>query len=215
MAAGADEADGLPPLDLVFVSACHSVQGGEAFVAAGVPHVVAVRREAQLQDKAACAFADAFYFALFKGKSVQQAFDIARQAVSNDPSVLRAESESAKFLLLPHDADHSHALFAEAADGPYAERHACHLHASCMPPACLLHASCMPPACLLHASCMPPACLLHASRMPPAVPCLLHAAAASMSRPMPRWRPESVVPRDMHIHVSHARLRAHGHAHFT
>ena len=35
-------------------------------MAAGVPHVVAVRREAALQDKAACAFADQFYFALFK-----------------------------------------------------------------------------------------------------------------------------------------------------
>jgi hypothetical protein len=43
------------------------VGGGEAFVAAGVPHVVAVRREAQLQDRAACMFAEAFYYALFKG----------------------------------------------------------------------------------------------------------------------------------------------------
>ena len=39
----------------------------QAFVEAGVPHVVAVRREAQLQDKAACVFAEALYFALFKG----------------------------------------------------------------------------------------------------------------------------------------------------
>lgn len=70
--AGADEvasqspSRGHQPLQLCFVSACHSVQGGEAFVAAGVPHVVAVRREAQLQDKAACAFADQFYFAIFR-----------------------------------------------------------------------------------------------------------------------------------------------------
>ena len=92
--------------------------GGEAFVAAGVPHVVAVRREAQLQDKAACAFADQFYFALFKGRTVQSAFDIARQAVSNDPAILRAEHESDKFLLLPANADHGVALCRGLADGP-------------------------------------------------------------------------------------------------
>jgi hypothetical protein len=119
VSAGADSADGeAPPLDFVFVSACHSDQGGEAFVAAGVPHVVAVRREAQLQDKAACAFADQFYFALFKGKTVQQAFDIARQGVSNDPSIFRADFESDKFLLLPSQADHSVALCRGMAEGP-------------------------------------------------------------------------------------------------
>eukprot|EP00966_Prymnesium_polylepis_P101346 2347429-Prymnesium_polylepis.1 len=41
--AGADCSGGRPPLDLAFVSACHSVGGGQAFVNAGVPHVVAVR----------------------------------------------------------------------------------------------------------------------------------------------------------------------------
>lgn len=118
VAAGADGEDGQPPLDFVFVSACHSDQGGEAFVAAGVPHVVAVHRAEQLQDKAACAFADQFYFALFKGKTVQSAFDIAKQAVSNDPSILRAETESGKFLLLPAGADHAVALCRGLPEGP-------------------------------------------------------------------------------------------------
>ena len=117
--AGADGDDaGGQSLDFVFVSACHSDQGGEAFVAAGVPHVVAVRREAQLQDKAACAFADQFYFALFKGKTVQQAFNIAKQGVSNDPSILRAEVESDKFLLLPVGGNHNVALCKDVPDGP-------------------------------------------------------------------------------------------------
>ena len=108
-----------PPLDCVFVSACHSDQAGQAFVAAGVPHVVAVRREAQLQDKAACAFADQFYYAAFRGKTVQQAFDIAKQAVSNDPSIKHAERESHKFLLLPPHGNHHVALFAkESPEGP-------------------------------------------------------------------------------------------------
>ena len=120
-AAGASLAPGEPPpppLDFVFVSACHGAMGGDAFVAAGVPHVVAVRREAQLQDKAACAFADQFYFALFKGRTVQSAFDIAKQAVSNDPAILRAELESDKFLLLPSGADHAVALCKGLGDGP-------------------------------------------------------------------------------------------------
>ena len=47
VAAGAD-GDGAPPLDFAFISACHSVGGGEAFVAAGVPHVVAVRRTTKM-----------------------------------------------------------------------------------------------------------------------------------------------------------------------
>ena len=39
-------AGGTQSVQLVFVSACHSRRAGEAFVAAGVPHVVAVRCEA-------------------------------------------------------------------------------------------------------------------------------------------------------------------------
>ncbi len=63
---------GRPPLDFAFVSACHSAGGGEAFVAAGVPHVVAVKRDAALQDRAACIFAEAFYHALAVGRTVRQ-----------------------------------------------------------------------------------------------------------------------------------------------
>ena len=77
--AGADCEGGRPPLDFAFVSACHSVGGGQAFVDAGVPHVVAVRRDAQLQDKAACVFAGALYHALFRGRSVANAFENGRQ----------------------------------------------------------------------------------------------------------------------------------------
>ena len=117
--AGNEEGAGKPPLDFVFISACHSDQAGEAFVAAQVPHVVCVRREAQLQDKAACAFADQFYFALFRGKTVQSAFDIAKQAVSNDPSILRADAESDKFLLLPLHGEHGVSLCRDVPDGPY------------------------------------------------------------------------------------------------
>ena len=110
---------GAQGLKLVFVSACHSAMGGEAFIAAGVAHVVAVRREAQLQDKAACAFADQFYSALFRGRTVRQSFDIAKQAVGTDPSIVRAELESDKFVLLPVGSDrHDVALYDELPNGP-------------------------------------------------------------------------------------------------
>jgi hypothetical protein len=38
-------------LDFVFVSACHSRKTGEAFLEAGVPHVVCVKVDAQVRAK--------------------------------------------------------------------------------------------------------------------------------------------------------------------
>jgi hypothetical protein len=37
-------------LDFVFVSACHSRRTGEAFVEAGVPHVVCVKVDAMVRE---------------------------------------------------------------------------------------------------------------------------------------------------------------------
>ena len=99
------------------MSACHSAGGGEAFVAAGVPHVVAVERDAALQDKAACIFAEAFYYALLLGRTVGQAFEIGKQAVANQPNIWRASEESNKFLLLPAGGDHNVALCRGLAAG--------------------------------------------------------------------------------------------------
>ena len=53
------------------VSACHSRWTGEAFVACGVQHVIAVRTENELSDEAAKKFTKHFYYALFKGKTVR------------------------------------------------------------------------------------------------------------------------------------------------
>lgn len=57
-------AGGQSGVQLVFVSACHSRKVGDAFVEAGVPHVVAVRLEEPVYDIAAQTFAKAFYQAL-------------------------------------------------------------------------------------------------------------------------------------------------------
>lgn len=63
MLRGLCQAGGLK-LEFVFVSACYSFKAGEAFVEAGVPHVVCVNVDAQLLDAAAMAFTRAFYLAL-------------------------------------------------------------------------------------------------------------------------------------------------------
>ena len=49
---------------------------------------------------------------------MRQAFDIGREAVKNEPHILRAGAESDKFLLLPEDGDHAIALCKALPDGP-------------------------------------------------------------------------------------------------
>lgn len=98
-------------LEFVFVSACHSRRAGEAFVGAGVPHVVCVTVEAQLLDAAAMAFTRAFYLALAVGRTVSDSFDIGKQAVITSPYVPNSLVEGEKFLLLPEDSDHNTPVF--------------------------------------------------------------------------------------------------------
>ncbi len=52
-------------VQFVFVSACHSETAANAFVDAGVPHVIAVKLDAKVGDTAAHIFMDHFYFSLF------------------------------------------------------------------------------------------------------------------------------------------------------
>ena len=66
---------------MVFVSACHSAEAGNAFVAAGVPHVVAVRLDSKVLDKSAMQFAQVFYAHLLGGDTVREAFDTADRTV--------------------------------------------------------------------------------------------------------------------------------------
>jgi len=92
------------PVKLVFVSACHSRLAGEAFMKAGVEHVVAVRTENELSDQAAKNFTKHFYYALFKGRTVQEAFNIGKAIIQTGDFYVRTQAE--KFLLLPEDGDH-------------------------------------------------------------------------------------------------------------
>lgn len=124
VSAGAERGGRRGTLEVAFVSACHSVEGGEAFVKAGVPHVIAVRRDARVQDRAACLFAEAFYYALLRAnRTVRQAFEVGVQAVAHGTGIVAAGDESQKFLLLPESdpaggADrHDRTIFDAALDG--------------------------------------------------------------------------------------------------
>ena len=99
-------------LDFVFVSACHSRPAGDAFLEAGVKHVIcSEQKEQTLNNLAAIVFARDFYRALANGRTLQQAYDLAIHAIKQSPDVPQAELEAKKFVLLPEDKDHNICLF--------------------------------------------------------------------------------------------------------
>lgn len=93
-------------LKFVFVSACHSRSAGEAFLDAGVPHVVCCEQDGhQLLDQAARIFARDFYTAVANGNTLEQAYEFGIVAVLQSPEIKRVagvnpELEAAKFVLL-------------------------------------------------------------------------------------------------------------------
>jgi hypothetical protein len=91
-------------LQFVFVSACYSMEIGEAFVRAGVPHVVCVKVDTKIQDAAAIAFTRAFYVAFLSGKTVKASFAIAKEALKASPYVPNSLLEGPKFVLLPDES---------------------------------------------------------------------------------------------------------------
>jgi len=70
------------PTLLACVLTCHSYRSGQAFVAAGVPHVVCTG--GRLQDDHAAHFCYQFYLALFSGKSIGESFEIANKSLAAD-----------------------------------------------------------------------------------------------------------------------------------
>ena len=103
-------------LHFVFVSACHSSFIGQAFVDAGVPHVVCCRHDTTIRESIAVEFSKSFYRNLACGKYLQQAFDVARE------EILRAE-EAAKFCLLPENANHDVPIFFRKKRWPSKKRY--------------------------------------------------------------------------------------------
>uniref|UniRef100_K3X8K1 NACHT domain-containing protein n=1 Tax=Globisporangium ultimum (strain ATCC 200006 / CBS 805.95 / DAOM BR144) TaxID=431595 RepID=K3X8K1_GLOUD len=92
-------------LKLVFVSSCHSKAIGEVFIQAGVAHVVCVRCEDQILDESSSMFSHSFYHAALTGKTVHQAFEIARVRVRAEMRI--PDSEGDKFVLLESSQIHT------------------------------------------------------------------------------------------------------------
>jgi len=67
---------------LVFINACHSEAVARVFIDAGVPCVVAVNSELKIEDSIAQRFSESFYWQLFEGKTVEEAFRHARAAIA-------------------------------------------------------------------------------------------------------------------------------------
>ncbi|KAF0738881.1 hypothetical protein Ae201684P_008432 [Aphanomyces euteiches] len=101
---------------LVFVSACHSESVAEAFVSAGVPHVVVVPKEDKVLDQKAMEFSKAFYTALLAGHSVLKSFEIGQ--VQAD-IVTVADAHHSKFKLLGNGDHATSFLFSDVPLGRY------------------------------------------------------------------------------------------------
>ena len=67
-------------IQLAFLSACHSEDIGRILVQAGIKRVVAVNKISAISDDLCIRFAAEFYSNLFRGLSVKEAFDEAKQA---------------------------------------------------------------------------------------------------------------------------------------
>ncbi|CAM9785526.1 unnamed protein product, partial [Phaeothamnion confervicola] len=110
---------GAAQLVLVFLSSCFSESVADAFVSAGVPHVVAVSRSTQIPDKKAQEFAHSFYAALLRGDTVRQAFALARDRLDVAGGGDGYSGYGAKFRLLPEDGDHLERPLAGLPDGAH------------------------------------------------------------------------------------------------
>lgn len=102
-------------LHFVFVSSCHSMSIGKTFAEAGVPHVVCCDVSDQsLLDAAAMMFTKTLYQGLAWGKTLQEAFDLAREELS----IYQIIDRSQGFCLLPENGNHDVPIFSKDPQGP-------------------------------------------------------------------------------------------------
>jgi len=88
-------------LHTVFVSSCHAHSIGQAFVKAGVKHVICCEREDNFQDPVASEFIQVFYQALARDLTLLQAFDSAKKSVAASMHATNKRNLSKRFRLLP------------------------------------------------------------------------------------------------------------------
>ena len=114
------------PCQLALLNACHSEKLAQAFVTAGVSHVIGVDAEDKILDVAARCFSRRLYQALFNEDNIADAFLVSRNAVKLDDkliTIFNSETfqqginfdEAFKFRLLPQ-IPHNQSLNIEPAD---------------------------------------------------------------------------------------------------
>ncbi|MEY3255869.1 MAG: hypothetical protein RLZZ29_1000, partial [Cyanobacteriota bacterium] len=114
------------PCQLALLNACHSEKLAQAFVKAGVSHVIAIDAEDKILDVAARCFSRRLYQALFNQDNIANAFLVSRNAVKLDDqlkTIFNSETfqpgvnfdEAFKFRLLPQ-IPHNQSLIIEPAD---------------------------------------------------------------------------------------------------
>lgn len=67
--------------EVVFVNSCHSEKIGRAFFELGVKYVILINSKDLISDAAAKSFSENFYRNIFKGESVPEAFESAKETV--------------------------------------------------------------------------------------------------------------------------------------
>jgi len=103
-------------VEVVVVSSCYAKQVAEAFLSAGVPHVVALQRDAtSFRDEGPVDFAKAFYGALQQARTLQEAFDIGmEECTKKQPSL------ALSYKLLPEEGNHDVEIFYQNPPPPIA-----------------------------------------------------------------------------------------------
>ena len=111
------------PFELAIISACHSEGIGKLVNEAGVRHVIAIKSQHPVLDKAAITFIGHFFRNLFHKRSIQKSFELAKLLVKGDPElskfnqyqeyleILEGKSivkEEDKFVLLPEGTSSAH-----------------------------------------------------------------------------------------------------------
>lgn len=86
--------------EVVFVSTCHSQFAGQVFLNAGAQHVICIKQEWKIMDKASLLFSKVFYETFFSKKfSACNSFKTAKKEVSE----ILGKTEASKFMLMTQD----------------------------------------------------------------------------------------------------------------
>jgi hypothetical protein len=82
---------------LVFINACHSGHIADVFLKNGARNVISVYPACPINDTVASSFAEHFYLRLFRGETIQSAFESAKRDVRHSHTALEAMKVNYEF----------------------------------------------------------------------------------------------------------------------